>query len=234
MIDRATSTLAKTSYRSRCWLNTYWKDTFWPHEFKIVKCLKRYVDVWKRFICYVFRVQHFESHQQQDIYNLRLGRDETIMMRHILYLVTLLQREATNYNWNLDEGCEGDEDKPSDSEYEDDDDDEDDRETDEKHINECDQVETENHSNGNNAHSGANGGRDELSINSTFSLPSGLWLHLSEAIFQLSMMFWTYQEPTGDMSASTIIHYAAVLGIQGPSLTFHPAHSSSPKLSALM
>lgn len=70
MIDRATSTLAKTSYRSRCWLNTYWKDTFWPHEFKIVKCLKRYVDVWKRFICYVFRVQHFESYQQQDIYNL--------------------------------------------------------------------------------------------------------------------------------------------------------------------
>lgn len=156
------------------------------------------------------------------------------MMRHILYLVTLLQREATNYNWNLDEGCEGDEDDPSDSEYEEDDDDEDDRETDEKHINECDQAETENQSNRNNAHYGANDGRDESSINSTFSLPSGLWLHLSEAIFQLSMMFWTYQEPTGDMSASTIIHYAAVLGIQGPSLTFHPAHSSSPKLSALM
>ncbi|EXK26017.1 hypothetical protein FOMG_17378 [Fusarium oxysporum f. sp. melonis 26406] len=47
-------------------------------------------------------------------------------------------------------------------------------------------------------------------------------------------MFWTYQEPTGDMSASTIIHFTAVLGIKGPSLTFHPAHSSSPKLSALM
>ncbi|KAH7231403.1 uncharacterized protein BKA55DRAFT_582699 [Fusarium redolens] len=28
MVDRATFTLAQTSYRSRCWLNTYWKDNF--------------------------------------------------------------------------------------------------------------------------------------------------------------------------------------------------------------
>ncbi|PTD06399.1 hypothetical protein FCULG_00011852 [Fusarium culmorum] len=75
---------AKTSYRSRCLLDTYWKDNFWPHEFKVVKCLERYVDVWKRFICYVFRVQHFQTHQQQDIYNLRLGSDQTIMIRHVL------------------------------------------------------------------------------------------------------------------------------------------------------
>ncbi|KAH7459229.1 hypothetical protein FOMA001_g20149 [Fusarium oxysporum f. sp. matthiolae] len=232
MIDRATFTLAKTSYRSRCWLNTYWKDNFWPHEFKVVKCLERYVDVWKRFICYVFRVQHFQTHQQQDIYNLRLGSDQTIMMRHVLYLVTLLQREGTNYDRNPDEGCDGDDDERGDSDYEDDD--EDDRRTDEKHINEYDLVETEVHSNGNDAHYDMNDGRNESSINSTFCLSSGLWLHLSEAIFQLSMMFWTYQEPTGDMSASTIIHFTAVLGIKGPSLTFHPAHSSSPKLSALM
>ncbi|KAH7190722.1 hypothetical protein DER44DRAFT_678391, partial [Fusarium oxysporum] len=44
MIDRAVFTLAKTSYRSRCWLNTYWKDNFWPHEFKVVNCLKQ--DMW--------------------------------------------------------------------------------------------------------------------------------------------------------------------------------------------
>ncbi|KAH7187516.1 hypothetical protein BKA60DRAFT_626647 [Fusarium oxysporum] len=111
MVDRACFTLAKTSYRSRCWLNTYWKDTFWPHEFKAVNCLKRYVDVWKRFICYVFRVQHFETHQQHDIYNLRLGRDETAMIRHILYLVTRLQQEAESSNW--DEGREDEEDEPT-------------------------------------------------------------------------------------------------------------------------
>jgi hypothetical protein len=156
------------------------------------------------------------------------------MMRHVLYLVTLLQREVTNYDSNPDEECDGDDDELTDSDYENDDGDEDDRGRDEKHINEYDRVETEVHSNGNDAHYDMNDGRDKSYINSTFSLQSGLWLHLSEAIFQLSMMFWTYQEPTGDMSASTIIHYTAVLGIQGPSLTFHPAHSSSPKLSALM
>ncbi|KAH7205489.1 uncharacterized protein BKA55DRAFT_530432, partial [Fusarium redolens] len=59
-------------------------------------------------------------------------------------------------------------------------------------------------------------------------------LHLSKAIFQLSMMFWTYQEPTGDMSAYAIIHYTAFLRIQRPSLAFHSAHGSSPRLAALM
>ncbi|KAI3572852.1 hypothetical protein IWW34DRAFT_890814 [Fusarium oxysporum f. sp. albedinis] len=234
MVDRAAFTLAKTSYRSRCWLNTYWKENFWPHEFKIVKCLKRYVDIWKRFICYVFRAQHLESHQRQDIYNLRLGHDETIMMRHILYLVTRLQRDVANYDWNLDEGCEGDEDELSDCDDEDEDDEEDDHGTDEECINEYDRFETEIHSNGNSEYHDMNDGEDESSRDPTFSLPSGLWLHLSEAIFQLSMMFWTYQEPTGDMSASTINHYTAVLGIQGPSLTFHPAHASTSRLAALV
>ncbi|EWY79522.1 hypothetical protein FOYG_17324 [Fusarium oxysporum NRRL 32931] len=194
MVDRASFTLAKTSYRSRCWLNTYWKDTFWPHEFKAVNCLKRYVDAWRRFICYVFRVQHFETHPQQDIYNLRFGRDETAMMRHILYLVALLQREAESSNWSLDEGREGNEDEPSDDEDED------------EYIREYDRVETENHCNENGKYNDMSD-EDELS---------------------------PYQEPTGDMSASIIIQYAAVLRIQGSSLAFHLAHSSSPRLAALI
>ncbi|KAJ3454411.1 hypothetical protein MRS44_018305 [Fusarium solani] len=184
-----------------------------------------------------FTVQHFETYQQQDIYNLRLGRDETAMMRHILYLVALLQREAESSNWNLDEGHKGNEDESSDDddgdEDEDEDEDDDGVEADDEYIGEYDRVETENHFNENDKYYDMKD-EDELSINSTFSLPSGLWLHLSEAIFQLSMMFWTYQEPTGDMSASIIIQYAAVLGIQGSSLAFHPAHSSSPRLAALM
>ncbi|KAL5591114.1 hypothetical protein FOBRF1_014671 [Fusarium oxysporum] len=228
MVDRASFTLAKTSYRSPCWLDTYWKDTFWPYEFKVVNCLKIYVDVWKRFICSVFRIQYFETHQQQDIYNLRLGRDETAMMSHILYLVALLQREAESSDWNLDGGREGNENEPSD-----DDEDDDGVEADDEYICEYDRVKTENYFNENDKCYDMND-EDELSVNSTFSLPSGLWLHLSEAIFQLSMMFWAYQEPTGDISASAIIQYAAVLGIQGSSLAFHPAHSSSPRLAALM
>ncbi|PNP60709.1 hypothetical protein FNYG_14562 [Fusarium nygamai] len=154
------------------------------------------------------------------------------MMRHILYLVTRLQRDSANYYWDLNEGCEGDEDEPSDCEYEDDE--EDDHGIDEECFKKYDRFETETHSNGNNEHYDMNDGEDESSGDPAFSLPSGLWLHLSETIFQLSMMFWTYQEPTGDMSASTIIHYTAVLGIQGPSLTFHPAHASTSRLAALV
>ncbi|EXM15217.1 hypothetical protein FOTG_16432 [Fusarium oxysporum f. sp. vasinfectum 25433] len=151
MVDQAAFMLARTSYKSRCWLNTYWKESFWPHEFKIVKCLKRYVDIWKRFICYVLRVQHFEPYQRQDIYNIRLGRDETIMMRHILYLVTRLQRDSANYDENRNEGCEGDEDEPSDcdDEDEDEDDEEDNHGIDEECFKEYNRLETETHSNGN-------------------------------------------------------------------------------------
>ncbi|KAF4332255.1 hypothetical protein FBEOM_13948 [Fusarium beomiforme] len=50
--------------------------------------------------------------------------------------------------------------------------------------------------------------RDE----SEFVLPSKPWLELSEALFQLSMMFWTYRDPAGDMSSSAIIYYTAVMG----------------------
>ncbi|SPJ88777.1 uncharacterized protein FTOL_12671 [Fusarium torulosum] len=154
------------------------------------------------------------------------------MMHHILYLVTLLQREATSYDWIMDEGYEGDEDEPSDCA--DEEEEEDDDGIDEECINEYDRFETGIHSNGNDEYYDMNDDEDESSVDPTFSLPSGLWLYLSEAIFQLSMMFWTYQEPTGDMSASTIIHYTAVLGIQETSLNFHPAYSSSPRLAALM
>jgi hypothetical protein len=135
------------------------------------------------------------------------------MMRHILFLVALLQREAESSKWNLNEGREGNEDEPSDDENEDEDEDED------EYICDHDRVETDNHFNENDKYHNMNG-EDELSVNSTFFLPSGHWLHLSEAIFQLSMMFWTYQEPTGDMSASIIIQYAAILGIQGSSLLY--------------
>jgi hypothetical protein len=41
------------------------------------------------------------------------------MMRHILYLVTRLQHDSANYDWNLNDGCEGDEDDPSEFDDED-------------------------------------------------------------------------------------------------------------------
>ncbi|KAF5975169.1 hypothetical protein FBULB1_7525 [Fusarium bulbicola] len=69
---------------------------------------------------------------------------------------------------------------------------------------------------------------------SDFSLPNGYWLRLSEALFQLSMMFWTHQDPSGNISSSAIIYYTAVMGIQQQSLTFHSAHNSTSELAGLI
>ncbi|PNP58254.1 hypothetical protein FNYG_15129 [Fusarium nygamai] len=98
------------------------------------------------------------------------------MIRHILYLVALLQREAESSNWNLDEGREEEEDEPGDcndgDEYEDEDDDG--GGADEEYINEYDRVETENHSNENDKNCDMSDGEDELSVDLLFSLLSGL------------------------------------------------------------
>ena len=92
-------------------------------------------------------VHHFQTHQQKDIYNLRLRSDQTIMIHHVLYLVTLLQRQGINYDSNPDKVCDEDDDERDDSNYEADDDDENNCQTDEKHIDEYGRVETEVHSN---------------------------------------------------------------------------------------
>ncbi|KAJ0133676.1 Uncharacterized protein HZ326_23264 [Fusarium oxysporum f. sp. albedinis] len=67
-----------------------------------------------------------------------------------------------------------------------------------------------------------------------FCLPTGYWLRLSEALFQLSMMFWTHQDPAGNMSSSAIIYYTAVMGIQRRTLAFNPAHNSTSELAGLI
>ena len=219
MFDRATATLARTSYTSRCWLNTYSKDVFWPHAFRLVSCFKRYVSVWKRFICFIFRVLRFKARQRQQIYNLRLGSDEEKMMQYILTLVAQLLLEGG--------GCDldrlGQEDlAPIDDcnqEYREADDD-DDSETDEDaDYEEEEHVEEENYPMG-----------DE----SDFVPPSGSWLQLSEALFQLSMMFWTHRDPAGNMASSALIYYTAVMGIQRESLAYHSANNSTPGLAALI
>ncbi|KAH8656365.1 hypothetical protein BGZ61DRAFT_486596 [Ilyonectria robusta] len=217
MFDRAKFTLARTSYRSRCWLNTYWKDVFWPHEFRIISSQKRYISTWKRFICFIFRTLQSSPQLRREIYNLRLRPDEVKMMRHILDLASTLQQQGKE-EWDddseyasQDEGEESSdgEDNESLEDY-----DGESVETDEDEDVEYD-----------------SGDRDELMA---FTLPPGFWLHLSEAIFQLSMMFWTHRDPAGDMSSSVLIHYTAVMGIQRDSLVYNSAYNSTPKLAALM
>jgi hypothetical protein len=56
MFDGARVTLDCTPYISRCWLNTFAKDAFCPHGFQVIPSFERYLAIWKRFICFIFRV----------------------------------------------------------------------------------------------------------------------------------------------------------------------------------
>ncbi|EFZ03297.2 tlh3 [Metarhizium robertsii ARSEF 23] len=67
-----------------------------------------------------------------------------------------------------------------------------------------------------------------------FRLPHGTRLELSEAVFQLSMMFWTYQCQDGVMDSSAIVHFTAVMGIHRSSLAYRDAYSFTPDLAALI
>ena len=67
-----------------------------------------------------------------------------------------------------------------------------------------------------------------------FHLPQGIRLKLSEALLQLSMMFWTYQSQDGAMMSSTIVHFAAVLGVHQSSLAYRNAYDYTPDLAALV
>ncbi|SPJ88776.1 uncharacterized protein FTOL_12670 [Fusarium torulosum] len=222
MFDRARATLDRTPYISRCWLNTYAKDAFWPHGFRVIPTFKKYLVIWKSFICFVFRILQYPSRQHKEVYNVRLGSNEIEMMQHILYLVGQLQlgedgnvsdssdsegEESYGQDWHDD--CE----IPSDLESSDTDQDFDTSTDEDEEV-----------------------GRDQTldSEGSDFSLPNGNWLRLSEALFQLSMMFWIYQDPAGNMSSSTIVHFTAVMGIRQQSLAFHSAHNSTSELAGLI
>lgn len=244
MFDRARATVDRTPYMSRCWLNTYSKDTFWPHGFRIIPSFKAYLAIWKRFICFVFRVLQYSSRQRREIFNLRPGSTEMKMMQYILYLVGQLQLERDEFHNGLvvanhedgDKECQErrddcgvDSDSYYDSDLEDLEADEDsdadtDREFDDNTESEEEEEEEED------AETDQKTGGD----GSDFCLPSGHWLRLSEALFQLSMMFWTHQDPAGNMSSSVIIYFTAVMGIQQHSLAYSPAHSSTSGLAALV
>lgn len=75
---------------------------------------------------------------------------------------------------------------------------------------------------------------DRGASHGNFQLPRGFRLELSEALLQLSMMFWTYQSQDGTMASSTIVHFAAVLGIHPSSLAYRSAYDYTPDLAALV
>ncbi|WKT54184.1 Helicase superfamily 1/2, ATP-binding domain [Fusarium oxysporum f. sp. vasinfectum] len=222
MFDRARATLDRTPYISRCWLNTYAKDAFWPHGFRVIPTFKRYLAIWKRFICFVFRVLQYPSWQRKEVYNLRLGSDEIKMMQHILYLVGQLQ---LGEDGDISDKSDSEGDEPYSQDWHDDGEipsDPESSDTDQDFNTSTDEDEEI--------------GIDQMSDSegSDFSLPNGNWLRVSEALFQLSMMFWTYQDPAGNMSSSTIIHFTAVMGIRQQSLAFHSAHNCTSELAGLI
>ncbi|CZS75075.1 unnamed protein product [Fusarium graminearum] len=222
MFDRARATLDRTPYISRCWLNTFAKDAFWPHGFQVIPSFKRYLAIWKRFICFVFRVLQYPSWQRKEVYNLRLGSKEIKMMQHVLYLAVELQLGEDGHvsdssdsedDESCCQDCHYDWEIPPDSDNTDIDQDID------TSIDDAEEL-----------------GEEQIpgSEESHFHLPNGYWLQLSEALFQLSMMFWTHQDPAGNMSSSAIIYYTAVMGIQQRSLTFNSAYNSTSELAGLM
>jgi hypothetical protein len=66
------------------------------------------------------------------------------------------------------------------------------------------------------------------------TLPTGQDLQLSEALFQLSMIFWTLQCRTGNIAASMLVHFTAVRSIHRHSLAYKSAHNYTPDLSKLV
>lgn len=66
------------------------------------------------------------------------------------------------------------------------------------------------------------------------SLPRGTRLELSEAVFQLLIMLWTYPSQDGVMDASTTVHFTAVIGIHRSGLVCRDAYNFNPDLEALI
>jgi hypothetical protein len=211
MFERAIATLACTNYRLRCWLGTYRKDSFRSCAFHLVSSQKRYISSWKQFICYIFRVLACKPLYRKQIYNLQFRPKEIQMMNYIL---SLLEEEDIVFEKEKKEDDEEEDDEEDDDE-EDDDEEDDDEEDDEENDDEEDYDDE--------------GEEDEEESN--FTLPSGSDLELSEALFQLSMMFWTHQDSAGDMTSSVLVHFIAVLGVHRHSLAYKTAYNSTPELS---
>jgi hypothetical protein len=76
--------------------------------------------------------------------------------------------------------------------------------------------------------------KEEEREQSGFTLLSRPMLKLSEALFQLSMMFWTHQNLVRDMTSSILVHFTAVLTIYRHSLAYRSAYNSTSGFAHLM
>ncbi|KAJ3455783.1 hypothetical protein MRS44_017265 [Fusarium solani] len=218
IFDRAEATLACTSYRSRCWLSSYWQETFCNRPLRILprRTREKYKSRWKHFTCYLFRAFALKPRQRREIYNVPLrgggGGEEA-------------EEEEAYGDWSHQgEGSEGEEEDEEEDRAEADGYDESDGEGD-------------NYDNDGAGEEDDEEGKDEQDYapgQHTFRISRGTRLKLSEALFQLSMMFWTHQCQAGVMASSALIHFTAVMGIHPRSLAYRSAYSSTPGFAALV
>lgn len=233
MFDRAEATLACTTYQSRCWLTSYRNGIFRNRPLRIMSSStgRQYKSRWKHFICYIFRALQVGPRRCREMHNMPLCSDDVKIMNHILGLASSILESEDSDDINDDD----DEDEDSDNDSDDDSDDDD-----------C-----ENNSDIGNDGNSDNKGYCENSTDTKddeedgymldssieqfkFCLPQGVRLELSEALFQLSMMFWTYQSRDGVMDSSTIVHFTAALGVHRSSLAYRDAYNFTPDLAALI
>ena len=252
MFDRAENTLESTPYQSRCWLTSYRQGMFRHRPLRIMSAAtaRGYKSKWKKFICYIFRAFDLDPSLRREIHSVPLGSDDKQMMREVFHLASAIvdsgeredhdaaesasahhsdniddaeDQDCKNYRGNIS-SCTNSSDCDSDCAYspsencssEEEDQDDISQDDGEDEFMQCDDI-------------------SDLGVGQpTFQLPRGLRLQLLEALLQLSMMFWTYQSQDGAMTSSTIVHFAAVLGVHPSSLAYRNAYDYTPDLAALV
>jgi hypothetical protein len=96
VIERCRHTLDATSTMIRSWVLSYHPDRFHRKPFQELqdeKSLQKYVNLWKRFLAYVYRIWAFpiwspmEQEQVEDIYGMQISTDEHKMLSVIWKLM---------------------------------------------------------------------------------------------------------------------------------------------------
>jgi hypothetical protein len=230
MFIRAEQTLKHTHYRLRFWLQTYHERHFRPVAFSSLQSKNsrtNYISMWKRFICDVFRLWATDKRKRETIYGVTFRQVEAGQLNYIWS--TLLEdvgqstalpqppayTSSSTSEGELDEEAETDNDSLVSADELDEGEEEEEEEEDPcapRHEQE-----------------------EELpDAASEFDLPPGPELQLAEALFQLSMMFWTFQDRSGDMTGSVIIHVTGVCSIHRHSLAYKTAYNCTSDLARLV
>ena len=247
VFDRAAATLTCTPYRSRCWAASYWKDEFRHRPLRSLPASTRqsYKARWKQFICFIFRALSLGNSKLRQIYNLPLRRDDIVMMQYILDL-TLDGEDDEEVVIELDVG-EGESEVEEDADGRDDTEDEVNSDMEGCYDDDADVSYSTSHGADEEVEKGeededSEDGEEDEEDNGSQDVPSsaayqpltGWRLRLSEALFQLSMMFWTHQSSSGTMESSTIVYFTAVLGVHRSSPAYRDAYHATPMLAALV